>query len=267
VSFSLKEQGITLLEIMLVLAIAASFLMVGLRQYQLLQKDQDAQEVRYNVDRLFQALSHFYRVNCRIPSGGSASSSSYGMLDPSHNPVPTNPFVVTITSMLSTPGYLADWPFPDNSIASSSQYVTQFSRSTSTRYIYTYSPQQGITTPSTPQPIAKANSVIQWRAQVALDMKTPALAQLYKGVLNADCISTTSGSGVLPCPGDALGTWLVWERLPSFASPELTSSLWVSLPVLNQFNNQYTNDDNYAFTIDDTTWNTQSGYETYLCGG
>jgi hypothetical protein len=90
----------------------------------------------------------------------------------------------------------------------------------------------------------------------------------YKARLGADCISSFSGATVAPCASSSgTGDYIVFERLPSLAAPKVTSSFESLMPNVLQFKRLYTNDDNYAASVDDSTYNSMTEYENYLCGG
>ena len=63
---SVKQQtGVSLLELLLVLAIASSIALLGIRMYQRYQVDQDAERLLYTVNTLFLGMSRYYQANCR----------------------------------------------------------------------------------------------------------------------------------------------------------------------------------------------------------
>jgi prepilin-type N-terminal cleavage/methylation domain-containing protein len=75
-------SGVTLLEVMLVIAIAGSILAMGISQYQSMQRDSNVRQVQANVDTLFNAMAYWYKANCgRAAVGGNTS----GYLSP-YNP-------------------------------------------------------------------------------------------------------------------------------------------------------------------------------------
>lgn len=60
-----QHKGMTLLELLLVLIIAASIIFLGINRYQLYKRQKDIEVLRQNVNSLFQATNTYYRLNCR----------------------------------------------------------------------------------------------------------------------------------------------------------------------------------------------------------
>lgn len=259
--FHKMMRGVTLLEVLLVLAIGASLVMLSLRMYANYRITQAAETVKLNIDSYFQALDMFYQIQCRLPSNAS-TSGQLGLLDPRHVPAPDlqNPFAATsyITSYLPrTPLY---------SVLGNT-YIAQLNPGRMTREVGVFYPPN--TGPDQNQTIfiKKSNSVYYWVAQVAIVIDDSSNINAYKPLLGADCVSHVTGNTVTPCSAsDGAGTALVFQRMPSLNSPAMQSSFWITMPRMKQFVQQYTNDDNYALQKDDSTWNTSSGYENYLCG-
>lgn len=127
-----------------------------------------------------------------------------------------------------------------------------------------------VTTPGTPcvssssTLLASQAQVIIWVAQVAIkfvDTKTTAEINAYKASLGANCLSNLSGDIVTPCASSTGGTYLVWGRLPSTIASRSQSRLWQMMPLLKQFNLQYTHDQMLELN---------QGYpsvQNYECGG
>ncbi len=246
------QTGVNLLETMLVLVIAGTILVFGLRQYQLYRVEQSFEQVKYNVDQLFLAAAHFYQANC----------SAEKVLDPNFTPPPSNPYPLDISKDLQTPGFLLNWQ-PLNELiddtAAGQGYVVQLNSSTATRNIYAC---WNFDTPTCtlPQSIqSNQKTIILWRIQIAVKLKNAANIRTYQSPLLADCVSDTATA----CKQDAANpTYLIWQRLPSFASPKTRTSLWVTMPVLKVFNLQYTHDQMYEFQNE-----TYAESQNYLCGG
>src|SRR5688572_2124200 len=262
-----NQQGMTLLEILLVFAIMAAMLLLAVRQYQASQSEQNAQQVKKNIDTLFQSMAHYYQANCRDrhKADGSldTSSNGKGALSPSTlNPYPpkdTDYQVVSITTLQSGGFLAAGIPVASPLVQS---YSLQFNPVISTRSIYTCCPV------GKPEEIDKANTLVIWRIQIAVLLNAAYDPETYQKLLGADCLSDTgNNNAILPCEENKTGAYLVWERLPGAASGRATSSLWSMMPIVKQFTQQYTNDDYYSYEMDNTTWNKKVYYENYLCGG
>lgn len=272
------SKGLTLLEVMLVLAIASVILILGMSQYQSLQIDQNIKQANYNVDYLFQGLRNYYYANCRGQYNPSSSSYaqytnySNGTLNPSQSP--PSPFPVSITSStgLLGLGFISKWPQISSSIidsTNSNAYVVQFNliqqSSKTTSGCWNIVPG-GLACTT----ITSETPVRLWTAQVAAKILPAKVsnALAYKAMLLADCVSSLSGSTVTPCAtstggGGSNNTYLVWTRLPFNASSSKNASLLApSMAVLKEFTAQYTNDPMYE---SGSTANAAAQY--YLCGG
>jgi prepilin-type N-terminal cleavage/methylation domain-containing protein len=275
-----QQEGVTLFEMLLVMAIIAMISLMTFRFYQQSQLSNDIDKLQYNVDQLFQALGQYYKANCieYTNPGPPVTVSKAGLLDPRHTPAPTDPFPINIQNDLITPGYLTSWQ-PINSLvnnASSVNYVVQFNKVVVTAPATPVQVNACIVltpgstcVPSPPNtanlPTGAVNSsqIIIWRPQVAVLLNDPTTAALYQTRMAADCISSLddTGSFVDKCSSSpTAGGYLVWERLPSAASPNAMSNLWLSMPLLKQFNMQYTHDQMYEL-------NSSAGQQYYLCGG
>jgi type II secretory pathway pseudopilin PulG len=258
-----KQSGLSAIEMMLVIIISMTMLAMGLRLYQANQQFQYTAQVKFNVDQIFEALANYYRANCSNNYSYTGAQLTIGTLDQRSSP--SDPFPITnIQTTLVTPGYLSNWPFATNPIVDSAAginkgYVAQFNFNTAGygARVMRGLPESGVFYSGLP-----VGYIYFWKAQVAIKLAKPSLANQYKNILAADCVSSLSGSTVLPCSSNPpAGGYLVWERLPSLAITG-RSSLWVAMPRVKQFKEQYTNDSYYEAT--------NNGYaltQTYLCGG
>jgi hypothetical protein len=249
-----SQQGLSMLETMLALAIMMAALTLGLKQYRQFQRQQDLSKILYNVDVLFQGLGSFYQAYC-----GTATLA----------PTVPSPYAVTISGAapdLVNSKFISKWPL--QSVAGVVGYVTQFNLSPAstmnTRVCWNFGKTNTTLHCEDPQPLQTGtNTVYVWTAQVAVQLSASFDAATYRGLLGADCRSNLSGSTVTPCVVGSYGSsgqYLVWQRLPSLASPNMTSALWISTPRVKQFNLQYTHDQMYEMQKGVTVQN-------YLCGG
>lgn len=264
------QQGMTILEIMLVLVIVSILILMGIRQYQNYLLDRDVAQTKYNVNVLFEGLKKYYQRHCR-----GLYSSTHDNYDGNLNPLNTSAqkanFALDITRDLVKANFLEPWSPKVTSIVGNNTYITQFN------YGPLSNPQMNVCWNFTgkdegKQCVAGAlpSKALLWRAQVAILLsaniaKTKADADKYQRLLGADCVSTLNNKMVTPCsqnPSVTKDFYLVWERLPSFATQETTSPLWLSTPRLQQFNRQYTNDTYYEYTNP-----TYGQGQYYLCGG
>jgi type II secretory pathway pseudopilin PulG len=275
------QKGATLLEVTLVLAIAASILVLGIRMYLGFKRETDFAQVQYNVDTLFQAMSLYYRANCGLVTVSGSPSAALAP-PPLGTTSTTSPTVIDLTTDLinsdASKSYLDASLLRNNSflINSNANYILQFNPSTATTgstpvNVNACTSSTACTTvsantiPNTSGFILKPQVAIRLPASTSLNT-----AKAYQLRLGADCVSRTpSGpnSYVDPCssnPSTNPPRYLVWERLPSFASPYSSSIYWQSTPLLRQFNLQYTHDQMYELMNTNPT-STNPTY--YLCGG
>jgi prepilin-type N-terminal cleavage/methylation domain-containing protein len=289
-----RQKGVTLLEIMLVLAISSAILVLGMRMYVQFENRGYVEQAKYNIDTLFQAMTEYYHAQC-------ASGTLFA--------APTNkPYVITLAQLAP---YLPNNWESKNPITQG--YALQFNPTVSSAPVYVNACV--VTTKGTPcvsQSTALSTSqanIVIWNEQVALQaIASMPQAQInaYQSLLAADCVSTVSGGVVQLCPARAAlitsaqnqvatdkatlalpsctaacqtsttaqlttdqatltsnlaGGYLVWQRLPSATGSKVQSDLWLLQPLLQEFTLQYTHDQMLELN---------NGYGTpqnYLCGG
>lgn len=256
-----KQKGITLLEVLLVLAIGGSIVVLGLNQYYTFKASQDVRLVNANVDRLFLGLLNYYRANCKKD----------GLLDPTKTIGYINPSQLPGIVWPPVAAPFIDYNDVDQNGDRTYGYRVQFRNyqpSATTRDVY-WCLSGACNSPA--QQIKKQGSVALQLAMVAVKIKDVSKAVLYSKLLGADCVSGPDASGkfIAGCGAIPSGPaqYLVWERQPSVGAFSTSSGIWLTTQRLRQFNQQYTNDDNYAAQVDDPTWNGNSRYEDYLCTG
>jgi type II secretory pathway pseudopilin PulG len=296
-----KDQtGITLLEMMLVLAIIASAFVFGLRLLTQFQFQVRESQLNASVNQLFNAAAGFYSANCRRALDSNGNDQSPGELDPvktDSSGVIKPTLVLSVTSQLLTPGYLPSSWHPNNLLvdnkATEQGYYVQFNRVTAADGD---NPSAGVVActgnPSSPcensvrlsldptqtggnypnrNPSSRGNAVT-WVVQVGVKLSeslTNAQWTQIKNDLNAQCISTGSGNEVVPCTSaPAANGYLVWTRHPSSYIDQVTSNQWVSDPYVKDFKMQYTNDGMGALTgVKDQTGKVWYDTLSYLCNG
>jgi hypothetical protein len=233
----------------------------------------DARQVRHNVDLAFQAMANYYQAECgyKTPPANTTPATP-GLLNPT-NPIspPSNPYVVDMTQ-LHDGGFLPEEfplsPIVDNSNGATLDpqegyggFVVQFNRAEtpSKREIKLSAPLPG--GPTT----ADLGSIIHWRIQVAVLLRNTRDPAIFKELMAADCVShldqNATGSETVvpcekrcttpPCPVEPEDKYVVWERLPSFATPDSMTT----------FNQMYT-----TYPILNLTNGTKSQQQNYLCG-
>lgn len=249
-----KFKGVTLLEVMLVLAIAAAIILMSLQQYTLYRRDADIGQVQYNVNLLFQSMAKYFRAHCKDPP-----FNAYSPIQSQGVPVSTLRQDQFLTDLLPLSPIVAG-DSPDEG------YVTQFNQV-----------QFANQTPALPQrmielssPAGKQTSmgnIVIWRAQVSVALRDQETAQQFESLLAADCLSQAASSGANPtvtqcaeAPGGAT-QYAVWERLPSFGSVRLNSTYWGTMPVVRQFTQMYT-----TYPILVLTDGTKTNVQYFVCG-
>ena len=239
-----RQQGVTLLEVLLVIAIGAAILLLSLNQYVVFRRDADVRQVQYNVDILFQALAQYFRANCSVTGNALNRVNS------------STPYVGVTLAALKQQGFLPQ-NLPVNPLVSyaaplTEGYVLQFNQVTPPY------PQRRVTmSDGTTKPIG---TLVLWQAQVAVNLKDPATASQYQQLLTADCLSQPFVSGssnlVTPCSSAiAGGTIAVWGRIPSSPGAGGNSTYWPTLPTVKQFTQMYTTDEILVLTDQSQTAN------------
>lgn len=277
-----KQSGATLIELILVFAIAASIAIFGINQYLLFRFQLHERQIASNVDQLFQAMAHYYQANCRqhLDAAGNAATGQ-GTLDPTVSDASGTKmfYPLSISADLFSTGFLVkSWQplnlLVDNTATPDQGYFAQYNRTQTggqdpMMSVYACSgignppscqvagssgvasgglpldPTQTASPNPNPNP-ALQSKVVVWRLQVAVKL-LPTLTTTQwtqiKNDLNALCESSLSGNQVSSCDtSPTAGGYIVFERAASFVSPNITSDLWLSGAYSKQFNQQYTND-------------------------
>ncbi len=281
-----KITGMTLLELLLVLAIMSSLTLLGMRYYNQFKMGADQNQLSANVSQLFQVMRNYYQANCRVNYSAAGIPRSPGALDPVNSP--SNPVALTINTGsndgkdLFSAGFLntKDWqptnPLVDNGVAGNG-YALQFNRQPDSQMnVYacagTGNPPACIAGQQTTPLINSV--VILWNAQVSVKLKNCAYAATLANILSASCVtanaSDTCESAPLPDKGDNCtgsgSRYLVWERPAAIFDADTNSSLWLSKPLVKQFNMQYTNEGMATLSGAQSNPTGQANPSNYLCG-
>lgn len=231
-----RQEGIKLIELLLVMAIAAGILFYSFRQYLSYRSDADAYQLRYNVDLIFQAMAQYFRANCG--KTGHVLNADY----------PDGSFAVTMTD-LKDGGYLTT-KLAFNPLVTQTTpeqgYVMQFNQK---RPLPAREQEFYANPPIVPGTVSKATigQIILWNAQVSVLLKNASTAKQYQRLLQANCLSTLGSAGgsaiVYPCTGGPSpngARYAVWMRLPSLSSSQSNSTYWTTMPVVKEFTQRYT---------------------------
>lgn len=92
-------KGITLFEMLLVLAIASAIIVMAIAQYPSYKNVSDTERLQATIDNIFLATANYYRANCKPSTTSALWTLSGGKL------VPTS-VTVDIKNMLVTKGFL-----------------------------------------------------------------------------------------------------------------------------------------------------------------
>ncbi len=259
-----KLQGMSLLEVMLAFAIASTIALLGIRQYTQYKFARDAFTLKYNVDLLFQGMRNYYYANC---AESADADMQLHTLAPSRSP--SNPYPLNLQTTLVN--YLDPKWRPYNRLVDSSfansGYEAQFNnvippaiRKENFCYFY---PGTSQTSPTCDSLSHTSAIVYLWVAQIVVKINDSKMTLALKNLTGADCaLGEYTPSSVVDCStGVTTGTpsYLVWQHLPSFASPDMSSGSGRAASTVKQLNLQYTND---------SYWGLVSGQPMYyLCGG
>lgn len=223
------QQGLSLVEVLLVFAIIGLLVIMGLRFYQSLNRDNQIRQVQFNVDRLRDAMKMYYDANCYRRNDTNGGQIIPGTLNPNNADFET-PFVITIANDLQPSGFLTNQfkfvsiPFVD-STAGENGYFMQFNYNESERKICT---ELNNTSTPTNLPVGATDpncktaktiaTIALWKTIIAVQLKATINAKIYLGLLNGDCISSIKNGVIQTCAevnGDQSGNLIIWERMPT----------------------------------------------------
>jgi Tfp pilus assembly protein PilE len=257
VTLTKAQRGVTIFELILIICIAGIIIALSLNQYFVYEKQTEFDNLKANIDIIFRAMQNYHQANCQLLqdySGNPTSSSTNGLLDPSNTAAfPEGAPAAGKSVKIDLAGYLSrtinQVPLIDPSVG----YVTQFNLVTQSRTAESINGTKSIGT------------IYLWKAQVAVKILDVDRITEYKNILGADCISDLQSTIVTPCESSPSGgSYLVWERLPSFASPSSIPPTWLTGPLLKEFKDQYTHDTFYEMNNNGAN---EAGPSNYLCGG
>lgn len=222
------HYGATVLELLLVLAVFSVLLALGVKQYTMYKQSADFEQIKYNVDVLFQAMSNYYYANCENNTIFNIAS--------------TTPYLIT-PSQLVTGNYLTLANLKPAKVLTSGVYDTT--------YLMQFAPY------STTKVIGgNTVTVYAWKMQMAVNFVSSTTvndASVYSKRIGADCvIKALPPTNSCSVPGTS-PTLSFFSRMPSSSNLSFDQGgSWLARPVINSFK---------AFTDTPATPN------TYRCGG
>ena len=264
-----KQGGITLLELLLVITIGMSIFYLALRQYTVLKVDANASQVRANVDSIMQAMAKYYRQNCYGTTNPITNTVTPGTLNPHYEPAPTSNVPIDLTAALNANHLLAN-ALPFNSLIQQtagdplSGYIAQFNLyPPHERRICTEGRDASSAGDANCTASVNTGTVVNYTIQVAVRLNNTANAHTFLRQLQGDCLSTLAGNLVTPChaANHVEGPYVVWERQPSLMSSRENATYWSMLPNVNQFTQMYTTSNILVLTD-----GLARAQQAYLCG-
>ena len=271
-------QGMTMLEVMLTLAVGITFILMGLRLYNVLYSGSEIATVQSNVDMIFQAAANYYKANCRPdvdPNPTPAEITAGTVITPralsptdSYSVNPVMP--VTIDTLIAD-GFLNKKPTPTsivgNALPPNYGYIVQFNE------VLPLPPKMRVTN-TNPLTTIQVGQIVMWRIQVAVQLGNQVTTKIksYAKDLVADCLSVAAGTtpaSVVPCstvPPPAQGAFAVWERLPSFAVPSSNSDLWMSNANVESFTDMYATRSSSVSASQNPSNGADTLHPYYYCG-
>lgn len=256
-----KQRGITLIEVLLVFAVASAIVVMSVKQYEMFRSDKDIQQVRYNVDMLAQAAANYYWVNCRGQMDPNTNKIVPGTLSPYNAtpPSPGTPFLINTTTDLINTGYLKV-PLTLGGNPYVTDYVVQFNETLIKQYRLGCDDADCNTSSQ-----KQIGTLVSFQIQISVLLSDPTKADAYKNILGANCLSSLSGTTVLPCsqaPATA-NTYAVFERSAAYPTPAASSALSGNQVNIQAFSQQQTvNPIGNLLSSDHTT-----EYQYFLCSG
>lgn len=262
------QQGITLLEVILVLVVGAGILYLSVSQYQNFRRQTDLQQVQNTVDTLFAALYKYFQAHCADQSGGVGGSlgrfSVAQTLGINVNTLINEGFISASDIRLN--------PFVLTGGVAPYGYVVQFNQkqqSAPSGYSFALPLRQQTLQPSVGGGQKPVGYMVVWQAQVAAQLNTAnATADGLMLSLHADCLSSSSTSWgqniVLSCDNAAGNNFAVWQRSPSFGTESGASGMWGKRANTILFLQQYTT--NPILNLTDPSQIGQVNNQYYVCG-
>lgn len=221
-----KQQGLSLLEVLLALAIGLAITVLSIQQYLSYRRDADIIQLQSNIDLLFTSMTNYFKANCDKPAFKQQTGTNIVDLD-----------TLMTQGYLTLPNNLMPISPLVNSEGLGQGYILQFNQYLEGNDL----PDRTVSLSN--DSTAPVGKISIWRAQVAVEMFDTGVIEQYQQLLSAQCIASYSGAalGVGPCSATAniTGNYLVFERAPSFSNAKLNTNYWPTIPTVKQFKQMY----------------------------
>jgi hypothetical protein len=233
-----RQIGVTLLETLLALVIAASAIAASLTAIGAYKRMQGITQINNTVSQIMQGMLGYYRANC-----------SSGTLSPA-----TNGTTATVVVLGPANTTIVSWM---NSAIVASNGIFNTDATTYKGYIAQYNLHQSSRTPSYAG--ATTGTIYGFTMQVAVGPLTAKELLTVPKEIGANCTSKLATVGVYPCSSNQPGTYAVLEEIPSASAYGYINATF--MPTVKEFKDQYTNDDFYSMQTGG-----QTGVNYYTCG-
>lgn len=258
-----KQNGVTLIEYMLVMVIMLSILLLCIKQYQIYRQDADISQLQYNLDVIFQAMNKYYGQNCDPAPPPNQQPSGFCPSDNCPCNSPRSPFIicplnanVTQVPIIIQLQELIDKNYLSINDLSIQEIMEQADSkgvlSVKLGYALQYNLKQNpIPTRVYTNPTTQVSKVIGlfviWNMQLSIKLTKEAseIANTYQMRLNASCVSDypeRCATKPPPAPGTPSpppAKYLIFERTTLSSTSSVQSSYWQMNASVKQFKKNY----------------------------
>ncbi len=251
-----KQSGATILEVLLVLAIVAAMVLLGIRQYVNYRRSADVEQLKQTIDIIFKGMSDFYRANCFGQYNPATNRYTFSVFRTSAgSPLVTttanNTLVINMdTQLRGTPKYIN---LTDNQFRSPLIDYTKFQHGFHLQFVRGFLDvfvcteginATGIDPASGCTKKVKVGQVVVWTPQVTVQPSAAITAQQLRNVADATCTTNVVGTYTTPCPLSSPSSTAAvsWMRQPSMPTRGTTSTYSFLMPTLNAFTQMYQSD-------------------------
>lgn len=229
-----RQIGVSLVEVMLVLAIGGFLVMMGLRQYMSYRLDADVALIKSNVDTIYAAMSSYFQANC----GGAG-----GTLSPYNKATDfTAAKTIDISADLVKGHYLNQSQVLAVSLVVGSPDQSTILSGYKARFMPTKVERPAMPTQSDQVNYTWTNTestgwIVMWTPQIMVELKDPNKAKMLQLLTQATSCTKTDWQSQGAC--DAKTPALFFTHQVSFTNHAgAGSDYWVMSPMLNQMRDQ-----------------------------